>query len=389
MAKVILAGGDVHDKSILVKVAVDRGGAEAEAWANTGRGRKSMLKSLQARARRAGAEEVFFAYEASSLGFGLHDELSEAGVKCFVLAPTKIRKSVHDRKRKTDEKDAELILEVLRGHVLAGNRLPAVWVPDMGTRDDRELLRARLEVSSGVTSVKTKVRMLLKRNGLRVPEDAGSGWTVKCWKWLKGLTEDGSQLGFGARHALRSLVERLEFHQGQLPKLDGAVGDLSRTERYREQVGELVSLKGVGLLTAMVFLTEMGDLKRFSNRREVGAYLGLAPAAFESGAAADRKGRITKEGPSRVRRVLCQATWARVRTDSREKAFYERVVLRNPKRKKKAVVASMRRLAVRMWHAGMRALPQEAVPAPAGCGSASPTSSASGPFSTRCRSGRR
>ena len=350
----ILAGADVHDKSILVKVAVGRGEAQVESWSNNARGRKSLLRSLRVRAKGAGVTKIYLAYEASSVGFGLYDELSDAGVRCSVLAPTKIRKSVQERRRKTDERDAERILEVLRGHVLAGNRLPAVWVPDTETRDDRELLRTRLDISGEITSLKTRVRMLLKRNGQGAPQGTGESWTVEYWRWLESLIAEGGELGFGGRAALRSLMERLTFHEKHCSDLDWSVKGLSQTGRYRRQVEELISLKGVGLLTAMVFLTEMGDLRRFSNRREVGAYLGLVPAAHESGAAGDRKGRITKEGPSRVRRVLCQATWARIRTDASERRFYDRVVLRNPRRKKKAVVASMRRLAIRMWHAGMR-----------------------------------
>ena len=46
----------------------------------------------------------------------------------------------------------------------------------------------------------------------------------------------------------------------------------------------------------MVFLTEMGDLNRFANRRQFGAYLGLAPATFKSGERSGRRGRITRQG---------------------------------------------------------------------------------------------
>ena len=53
-----------------------------------------------------------------------------------------------------------------------------------------------------------------------------------------------------------------------------------------------------------------------------------------------------------MRRALCQATWARVRTEPRARAAYERIVKRNPKHKKIAVVAMMRRLAVLLWHLG-------------------------------------
>ena len=51
---------------------------------------------------------------------------------------------------------------------------------------------------------------------------------------------------------------------------------------------------------AMVYLTEMGDLSRFANRQQVGAFLGLVPSSFETGKDDDRKGHITHQGPSRV-----------------------------------------------------------------------------------------
>ena len=105
----------------------------------------------------------------------------------------------------------------------------------------------------------------------------------------------------------------------------------------------------------MAYLTEMGDLSRFGNRREIGSFLGLVPSSLESGAKNDRKGHITHQGPARIRKVLCQACWARVRTDPHEKVIYERIVSKNPKHKKIAVVASMRRLAVKMWHIGLTA----------------------------------
>ena len=105
----------------------------------------------------------------------------------------------------------------------------------------------------------------------------------------------------------------------------------------------------------MVYLTEMGDLSRFENRRQVGAYLGLVPSSYESGVKDDRKGHITHHGSGRVTGVLCQASWSRVQTDPIEKAVHERIVKRNPKHKKIALVASMRRLAIKMWHIGLKA----------------------------------
>jgi len=316
-----------------------------------------MIRHLKRVAEETGAKDIWFVYEASGAGFGLYDDLKDAGIWCEVLAPTKIKKSAQDRKQKTDEKDAERLLEVLRGHVLAGNRLPAVWVPDPQTRDDRELVRARLDAGEKISGVKAQVKALLKRNGVRRASGTGKGWSWEYRVWLRGLSQEGAELGSGARTALGSLLEQLSFLEEESENLDKLIEELSRTKRYAGGVKELRKLKGVGVLTAMVFLTEMGDLERFNNRREVGAYVGLVPCTSESGEQNDRKGHITREGPARLRKVLCQAALARVRHDAGEKEFYSRLAARNPKHKKKAVVAVMRRLAVRMWHAGLRGRP--------------------------------
>lgn len=347
---IIMVGCDLHDKTMLLKIAEGREVAETHSVKNTVAGRREMIRMLRERARMAGGGEVMFAYEASGQGFGLYDELTEAGFTCYVLAPTKIARSMKHRRRKTDEQDAQQIIELLRGYVLAGNDLPKIWIPDPQTRDDRQLVRMRLDLSEKQTAVKAQVQGVLKGNKQRRPGDSGKGWNAAFRRWLASLCAPDSPLGRGSRLALASLLRQLTWLEKEIETLDRQVLDLAMTDRYRDVFYELLGLKGVGPLTAMVFLTELGDLSRFSNRRQIGAYLGLAPSSYESGDRNDCKGRITRQGPSRVRKVLCQATWARVRTDEEEKAVYQRIVARNPKHKKIAVVASMRRLAIRMWH---------------------------------------
>jgi transposase len=244
-----------------------------------------------------------------------------------------------------------LILEILKGHLLAGNDLPSIWIPDHQTRDGRELVRCRLDVAQKLTAVKTQIQTLLKRNAVVKPESAGNSWTKRYRKWLSGLV-----LPSGAHIALSSLLRQIDNTEEEISRLDADVERLSKTDRYAEPVKELVEkIKGVGLLTAMVYLTEMGDLSRFSNRKKAGGFLGLAPSSKESGEDDDHKGHITHEGPPRVRKVLCQATWCRVRDDAAEKIVYNRLVGKNPKHKKIAVVACMRRLAILMWHIAVAA----------------------------------
>ena len=352
MKKYILAGCDLHDRSMMIIASRRADAPHKRTFPNTASGRMALVAWLHELAKGA---PIVLAYEASGLGFGLHDELVLAGVRCHVLAPSRIERSSKQRYAKTDEKDARQILELLRGHYLAGNTLPVIWIPDAQTRDDRELSRGRLDAQAKSSRVKTQIRTLLKRNNVTRPEGVGSGWTRAYRQWLLALSECDEPLAPGARTILGSLLRQMAALEQEVALLDDQIKALAQTPRYERQVKALIALAGVGWLTALVFMTEMGELTRFKNRRQVGSFLGLVPGMFESGESDDRKGRITRQGPSRVRQVLCQAAWNCVRGDPDEKIIYERIVSKNPKRKKKALVATMRRLAIRMWHAAVEA----------------------------------
>jgi transposase len=351
MANCIMIGCDLHDKSMLLKIAADREKPILRTWGTDASARRAMIADLRRRAERAGATRIVFAYEACGFGFLLHDELSAAGIEAYVLAPSKMERSAKHRKRKTDEKDAQLILNIVRAFVLAGVAMPSVWIPDLLTRDDRELIRRRLAVAQDSAAAQIRIQWLLKGNGIEAAP--AKSWTQEYWEWLEVLQR--SRLGPGAAAALASLMRQVEWLWSEIERLDGQIKTLSQAPRYAPAVAVLRRHKGVGLLTAMVYLSEMGDLSRFANRQQVGSYLGLTPSSFETGENSDHKGHITRQGPSRVRKVLCQAVWSRLRVVESERAAYDRIVLRNPKHKKIAVVARMRALGIQMWHLGLAA----------------------------------
>lgn len=382
MSKYIIVGCDVHEKTIVAKIALDREESTKRVFANTEHGRRKMVELLQERVAADGTgphpprplppqgkgsavlppapvagerTRVVVAYEASSLGFGLYDYFTEAGFDCYVLAPSCIERSRKEERNKDDDRDAQRVFEILRGHFLAGNKLPAIWIPDKKTRDDRELVRAILDVTEKMTAVKTQIQTLLKRNSVRRPPESGKSWTCRFCAWLEELKSEKSPLAVGARNALGTLLRQLEALEKETLLLRAELDRLTETDRYKESYRELTGQSGIGLLTAMIFLVEMGDLSRFKNRRQVAAFLGLSPTSYESGEKDDCKGHITHQGPGRVRKALCQAAWSRIRTDDKEKAAYGRIAARNRKHKKIAVVAIMRRLAIRMWHLGLTA----------------------------------
>ena len=351
--KRIFCGIDLHDQSMLAAIGIDKEAPSYRSY-NTkeAEGVSELIGHLKMVQRSNPGSQVWAAYEASGCGFGLLDRLRKEGFLAEVLSPSHLPSSQKKRSEKTDKKDALVILDALRSWALAGSRLPTVWIPPMGLRDDREVVRRRLQLGDDLTQTKNRIHGFLKRWGHRRPEDLKTLWSKKYLRWLKEL---GLQSSAGCASELGSLLRELEFRQAEMELLDRELERLSGREEYRVKVAALTEMVGVGVLTAMVFLTELGDLSRFPNRRALANYLGLTPRSFESGKQNDRKGHISKLGPARVRKVLCQACWCLVRLDPYWRKWYQGEGRRNRNDGKRRITAVMRRLGIIMWHTALEA----------------------------------
>lgn len=349
MSKIIMAGIDLHDRSMLIQCACGLDAPQQRSFINDVEGRVELSVYLHQQAQEHQATGIMVVYEASGQGFGLCDLLWDQGIDCRVLSPHNLPHTSKGRKNKTDAKDAMMLLGVLRGHVLAGNELPEVWTPPQRVRDDRELVRARLEAGEALTQVKLKILTMLKRRGMELPKwfTKNRTWSKRFTRWLR---ETADSMDSVVAPVLGALVDRCEELHREKTELERHLRYLSKADRYKHAYQQIHAMKGVGLVTAMTFLTEMGDVNRFHNRRQVAAYLGLVPSARESGEADDRKGHITRQGSGRLRKVLCQAAWSAVRTDADVRQEWERIKGAGKRQGKKAIVAVMRKMAIKMWH---------------------------------------
>ena len=307
-----------------------------------------MIARLKSLAEKNNAQRIVFVYEASGLGHGLSDQLHDQGIECYVLSPTHLPKTPKSARLKTDARDAQMLLEQVRGFVLAGNDLPVVWTPPQRLRDDRELVRARVDVANEITRVKLKITTLFKAREIRIASPTKCRWTKAFIALVRGSVIPSLDPVVGVK--LKLLLDRFEMYRKEQAELDKALVKLSKEPRYKVPCAELHKMPGVGLLVAMTFLTEMGDLLRFDNRRQVAAYLGLCPSSNESGQKDDRKGRITRQGPARLRKMLCQAAWVSVNRCEQAASDYHRIKQNQKSRSKKALVAMMRKLGIKMWH---------------------------------------
>ena len=111
---------------------------------------------------------VAVAYEAGPTGFGLARALEAAGVRCVVVAPSKLERPPGDRV-KTDRRDAERLARLL--HI---GELPAVRVPTVAEEAARDLVRAREDARADLMRARHRLSKLLLRQGLVF---AGAAWT--------------------------------------------------------------------------------------------------------------------------------------------------------------------------------------------------------------------
>jgi transposase len=109
-----------------------------------------------------------------------------------------------------------------------------------------------------------------------------------------------------------------------------------------------MTVPGVSLMTATTFIAAVGDVRRFHGPRKLVSYLGLDPKVRQSGIAAAKHGRISKQGAAQVRQMLAEAAFVAVSTAGPMRAFYERVRARRGSQI--AIVAVARKLAVLFWH---------------------------------------
>ena len=286
-------GLDVHKATIAVVVA-EEGRGEVRSYGTIRNTPEAVAKLVK---RLGPAERLVCCYEAGPCGYGLQRQLTGLGAACTVVAPSLIPTRPGDRV-KTDRRDAEKLARLLRA-----GELTSVWVPDEAHEALRDLSRAREAARDDRHRARQRLGKLLLRLGVVEPSGT-KRWTQAYHRWLGGLTlpQPLQQV------VLEDAIAAVEVGTGRLKKLEGEVKQAATSGRHAPLIAALQSLRGVGVVTAVTLVAELGDLGRFPAPRPLMAYLGLVPSEHSSGASR-RRGRITRAGNSHVRHVLVQAAW--------------------------------------------------------------------------------
>jgi transposase len=274
-------------------------------------------------------------YEAGFQGFWLYDLLEADGFTCIVTPPNKVTQEKSNRV-KTDKVDARRLATNLENGDYA-----SCHVPDRELREDRQINRTLNQVQKNITATKNRIRRFLEWHGLDREPDTRA-WTDKDYRALSGL-----DLPHSLKISLDALLRGLECDLGLKKELQAELTALSRKERYQASVSIKLSVPGIGVLTAIRLTLEWGDMSRFKTGKHIASFTGLTASEYSTGETV-RRGRITGQGSDVVRAWLIECAWRAVGKDPVLLEKY-RSVMHNSGSKKKAIVATARKLAVRLW----------------------------------------
>jgi len=254
-------------------------------------------------------------YEAGYCGYWIYDQLREKGIQCIVVNPADVPTQNKERRTKRDRIDCRKLARHLRSGEIEG-----IYVPSRSKLEDRSLIRARLSMGRKQTRCKNQIKGILLFYGVVIPEEREMGhWSRRFIQWIEGIRMERASGDL----ALEIHLEELYHLRQMISKLNRAILALARTEPYRTWVCLLRSIPGISTLTAMILLTELGEITRFPSLDELSSYIGLIPDIQASGEK-EHTGGITQRRHSQLRWMFIEASWVAIRKDpALQMAFHQ------------------------------------------------------------------
>ena len=294
MKQSIYVGLDVHKNSIHVAFSSTKTG-ECSSLGDVTNDLTRLLAKLKPLGDPA---QIQICYEAGPTGYGLHRKLRELGYDCQVVAPAKTPSIASDRV-KTDRRDAMKL-----ARFLATGHLTFIRVPTPEEEALRDLIRAREDIKIKETNSKRQLSSMMLRHD-RIFKEGKSYWTKMHMEWVEKQTFEFD----ASSEAMRTYIAEVRRYGKLIEDLDRRIEVISSTLERADLINALRAFKGIKTLTAATIVAEIGDLKRFPTAGKFASFLGLTPSEQSSGQTHNR-GRITKAGNRRLRRMLVESSWA-------------------------------------------------------------------------------
>jgi transposase len=292
------------------------------------------LRTLARRIDEVHGEPVCAVIESMTGARLVHDTLEACGWDVEIADAQKV-KGLAPLACKTDETDS-LVLATLSQRDL----VPAIWLPEARVRDLRELARFRLHLVQHKTALKCRIHSTLINFGRPCPVTDLFGAEGRRLLAKLDVPEPW-------RSNVSASIELIDHLEDQIDLINRKLRAGHADHPY---IPLLLSVPGIRWVLAFTIAAEIGDIARFATPKKFTGYTGLCPRVVQSGDK-DRRGPLTKHGPTYLRWALLEATMHALRHPAYS-ARYQRTKRRLGKQRgaKVAQVDVARRLAHAIWH---------------------------------------
>ena len=273
-------------------------------------------------------------YEAGFCGFWIHRDLIEHGIDSIVIHAADVPTTNKEKIHKTDKIDSKKLARELEN-----NNLNSIYVPSNKEQQLRSLCRLRERYTSHSTRLKNRIKGHLAFYGVELPPDYElAHWSANFIRHLESMCIEKNP---GTDYLRFSIDELKEQRKRILQVTQSLRGYIKQTPIWDKVIRNLLSIPGVGFITAMTLYTEIIDICRFENLNTLASFVGLVPTSHSSGEH-EKNGGITPRRNPHLRYLLIESAWIAVRADpSMLKTFTE---LTKRMKKSKAIIRIARKL---------------------------------------------
>ncbi len=252
------------------------------------------------------------AVEATGNWMWLYELIEERHPDLILAHPLKT-KAIASARIKTDKIDATTL-----AHLLRADLGPAAYIPPRDVRDTREMLRYRASLVRLRTQVKNKIAAIISKTGLQTPTRTPCG--VKSRRFLATVPVRPCY-----RLGLDGYLRTLEQLTTEIRQVSKTIETQAAAE---PQARLLQTMPGIGAYSALLILSEIGDIQRFPDSRHLCSYAGLVPSVHASGGKT-RLGQLTKQGSSWLRWMLVELSIHAINGAPQFRSLYYRVAKRH------------------------------------------------------------
>jgi transposase len=293
--------------------------------------RRVELSNLESWMKKNLTKQDEVVLEMTTNTWQLYDELVEHAGSVTVVHPPHV--ALITRSQVMTDKIAASIL----ARLLAKGLLVGIWVPPQEIRELRSLVAQRQKMTRLATQAKNRLHAIIQRHHLKPP--AGNPFSKANNGWWGSLS-----LGKLEKMNLQSDLETLQFAEQQEARIQK---EMTGIAAENEEIGCLLHISGLGVITAVTVYAAIGDIRRFVEAKKLVGYAGLGTRVHDSGLTR-RTGKITKAGRRDLRVALVEAAHVVANSHPHWKAELARLQPRLGYNR--AIVAIARKLLITVWH---------------------------------------